>query len=60
MKQIADRISAGQGTILKLALAAIVVLFCGILAMVYVVSKQANPVFLDESGKPVDARGGGK
>lgn len=42
-----------QGVILNYMLAGICVLFISILIVVYFVSKQANPVFLDETGKPI-------
>jgi hypothetical protein len=44
-----------QGVILRLFLAFIFVLFIGILVMAYFVSKRANPILLDEKGRPVNA-----
>lgn len=44
-----------QGVILRLFLAFIFVLFIGILVMTYFVSKRANPILLDERGRPVNA-----
>ena len=44
-----------QSSVLLIALALVAALFIGILVMVYVVSKRANPVLLDEIGKPVNA-----
>jgi hypothetical protein len=43
-----------QGTILKLLLSLIVVIFIGILFTAYLVARRANPIFLDEHGKPVN------
>ena len=45
-----------QGSILKLLLSLIAVIFIGILFTVYLVARHANPVFLDEHGKPVNAQ----
>jgi len=45
-----------QGTILKLALSLIIVLFISILFTAYLVARQANPILLDEHGKPINAR----
>ena len=44
-----------QGVILRLFLAFIFVLFIGILVMTYFVAKRANPILLDEKGRPVNA-----
>lgn len=45
-----------QGTILKLLLSLIVVIFIGILFTAYLVARRANPIFLDEHGKPVNTQ----
>jgi hypothetical protein len=45
-----------QGTILKLLLSLIVFIFIGILITTYFVSRRANPIFLDEHGKPVNTQ----
>lgn len=50
-----EYLSQKQGTILKAFLAFIVILFIGILVAVYVVSKRANPILLDERGNPINA-----
>ncbi len=55
-KAIVDFWSEKQGVILRIMLSAIMVLFIGILIAVYFVAKQANPVFLDEKGKPVQTQ----
>jgi hypothetical protein len=47
-----------QGRLLQGALAAIMVLFIGILVAVYFVAKSANPIFLDEKGRPVESQSG--
>ena len=38
-------------------LAAIFVVFCGILICAYVATKRANPVMLDSHGKPLQSQG---
>jgi hypothetical protein len=40
---------------LTVLLAVVFVSFCGILVFVYVATKRANPVMLDQQGKPLDA-----
>lgn len=45
-----------QGSILKVLLSFIVVLFIAILFTVYLVARNTNPIFLDEHGKPVNAQ----
>ncbi len=42
-----------QGKILQIFLSAIIVAFIGILIGVYLIARNANPVFLDENGKPM-------
>jgi len=39
---------------LTILLAVVMVFFCGILIFVYVATKRANPVMLDQQGKPLD------
>jgi len=39
---------------LQILLAVVMVVFCGILVFVYVATKRANPVMLDQQGKPLD------
>jgi hypothetical protein len=41
---------------MKALFSALIVLFLSILVGAYVIARQANPVFLDEHGKPVTAR----
>lgn len=41
-----------QGVFLIYVLAAIMVLFLGILVYVWIEAKKANPIMLDEHGKP--------
>ncbi|MEZ5307085.1 MAG: hypothetical protein R2684_08065 [Pyrinomonadaceae bacterium] len=43
-----------QGKILQAFLALIVVIFIGILIGVYLIAKKANPIILDEKGKPIN------
>jgi len=38
---------------MKYLLGFVMTLFCGILIWVYVVAKNANPVFLDKEGHPI-------
>ncbi len=40
--------------VLLYVLPLVMVLFIGILIVVYVISKQANPIILDEKGKPIN------
>jgi hypothetical protein len=39
---------------LTVVLAAVFVVFCGILIFVYAATKRANPVMLDQQGRPLD------
>lgn len=39
---------------LTILLAVVMVVFCGILIFVYVVTKRVNPVMLDQNGKPLE------
>lgn len=45
-----------QSSVLLVVLGLVMVLFIGILIFVYVVSKRANPVLLDETGKPLNSQ----
>lgn len=38
---------------LTVLLAVVFIVFCGILVFVYVATKRANPVMLDQQGKPL-------
>ncbi len=44
-----------QGTPLLYLLGFVMALFIGILVFAYVVTKQTNPIFLDEHGQPANA-----
>ncbi|CAN5488843.1 hypothetical protein BH10ACI3_BH10ACI3_25920 [soil metagenome] len=55
-KEISAYFAKHQGVILNYMLAAIGVLFISILIVVYFAARQANPVFLDEKGKPVQTQ----
>lgn len=54
-KRFVNFLSRKQGTILAALLSLIVVVFIGILVTAYLVARHANPVILDETGKPVNA-----
>ena len=54
-KRFVNFLSQKQGTILTALLSLIFVLFIGILVTAYIVSKRANPIFLDEKGQPVNS-----
>lgn len=57
MKQrTAQFLAQKQGSILQVILSLIVGLFICILFTVYLVARHANPIFLDENGKPVNAQ----
>jgi hypothetical protein len=43
---------------LTIVLAVVFVMFCGILVFVYVATKRANPVMLDQQGRPLDQSSG--
>jgi predicted secreted protein len=51
----ADRKRVAPLTVL---LAVVFLVFCGILVFVYVATKRANPVMLDQQGKPLDSGSG--
>jgi preprotein translocase subunit SecG len=53
-KRIANYLARQQGKILTSLLGLVAVIFIGILVMAYVISKRANPIILDEHGKPVN------
>ncbi len=55
MKKLTEFFKAKQGKLLQIALGSIFVLFIAILVMVYFVAKQANPIFLDEKGRPMQS-----
>lgn len=56
MKTINEFFKAKQGTLLQLMLGGIMVLFIVIMVAVYFIAKQANPIFLDEKGKPIKSQ----
>lgn len=53
IRRMSDHLSQKQGTILKLILGFIFLLFLSIIFTVYMVARQVNPVLLDENGKPI-------
>lgn len=57
IKAIVNFFGERQGTILQLILAATIVLFIAILVGSYVIAKRANPVLLDEKGRPIQSEG---
>lgn len=57
MKAIANYFTAKQGAILQLILWGIMVLFIAIMIGVYIIAKRANPIFLDEKGRPMQSEG---
>ena len=58
MKTINEFFKAKQGTLLQLVLGGIMVLFIAIMVTVYFIAKQANPIFLDEKGRPIQSQSG--
>lgn len=44
-----------QGRILQFVLGGLMVLFIGILISVYFIARDANPIFLDEKGNPINS-----
>ncbi|MBL8187192.1 MAG: hypothetical protein JNK38_04250 [Acidobacteria bacterium] len=55
-KQFGDYLARQQGRILTFILGMVVVIFIGILATAYIIAKRANPIILDETGKPVNSQ----
>lgn len=55
-KRIGNYLSQQQGRILTFVLGLVVVIFIGILVTAYIIAKRANPIILDETGKPVNAQ----
>lgn len=55
-KRFVNFFSRKQGTILTALLSLIIVLFIGILVTAYLVARHANPVILNEHGKPVNSQ----
>jgi hypothetical protein len=54
-KRFFNYLSQKQGTILIAVLGLVFALFIGIMVTAYLVAKRANPVILDESGKPINS-----
>lgn len=55
-KRIVNYLSLKQGKILTFLLGLVFVLFIGILVTTYIIAKRANPILLDERGRPVNAQ----
>lgn len=54
-KQFIGYLSRQQGKILKALLGLIFVIFIGILITAYIIARRANPIILDETGKPMNS-----
>ncbi len=50
-----DPASRSHGRLLQFVLGLIFLIFIGILVALYFVAKKANPVILDETGKPINS-----
>lgn len=55
-RRFVQYLSEKQGTILKVVLGLISLLFISILFTAYLIAKRANPILLDENGKPVNTQ----
>lgn len=55
-KRFISYLSNKQGTILALLLSLIFALFLGILVTAYLVARHADPVMLDETGRPLPSQ----
>lgn len=55
-KRIVSYLSRQQGKILTFLLGLVFVIFIGILVTAYIIAKRANPIILDETGKPVNSQ----
>lgn len=56
IKRISSYLARQQGKILTFLLGLVVVIFIGILVSAYIIAKRANPIILDENGKPMNAQ----
>ena len=54
----ADQSAPKRVAPLTILLGVVFVVFCGILVFVYVATKRANPVMLDQQGKPLEQSSG--
>ncbi len=55
-RTIASFLGRKQGSILQALLGIIIAVFLGILVTIYFVAREANPILLDEHGKPLNAQ----
>jgi hypothetical protein len=55
MKRAISFLSRTQGIIVRCILTFVIVLFIGILVAAYFIASEANPILLDEDGKPINA-----
>lgn len=56
MKKLKRIFLEKQDVIVQLFLSFIFILFVGILIVVYFVAKKANPIILDQNGKPLNSQ----
>ncbi len=56
IRRFIDQLAHRQGTILRVILGLLILLFISIIFTVYMVARQANPVFLDERGMPINSQ----
>lgn len=52
MKKMSSKLGEKQGTILQIVLGGIMLLFIAIMIGVYLIAREANPIMLDEQGRP--------
>jgi hypothetical protein len=55
MKKLTRKLGEKQGTILQIVLGGIMVMFIAIMIGVYLIAREANPIMLDEQGRPKNA-----
>lgn len=55
-KRITNYLSRQQGKILIFLLGLVATIFISILVAAYIIAKRANPIMLDENGKPVNTQ----
>ncbi len=55
MKKLFTFVATRQDLVLKAYFVFVVILFLSILVAAYVIAKRANPILLDEKGKPINA-----
>ncbi|HMW02937.1 MAG TPA: hypothetical protein PKE58_22550 [Acidobacteriota bacterium] len=55
MKKLFTLVATRQDLVLKAYFVFVVILFLSILVAAYIIAKRANPILLDEKGKPINA-----